>query len=103
VGITEKRIGAEIVIYPNPAGEFFTVGSQQSAVFSRFTNKGSSLSSEISISIYNVYSQRIDRIIIPASNPWQQRFNISTYPGGIYFVIIESNEAPISIMKLIKN
>jgi uncharacterized Ntn-hydrolase superfamily protein len=92
VGIREKRVNGEIVIYPNPAGEFFTVSSQQSAVSSR---------SLVRIEMYNLLGMKVDEINPIGSSNNETRIDATQFSEGIYTVIIFLSDGERESRKLI--
>jgi len=92
VRIEEKLEEHEIMIYPNPATSYFTVGGQRSAVGGQRS---------IQIFICNILGENIGVVSTDAMENWKVTMDVSTYQPGIYFVTVFDNSSPVFIKKLI--
>jgi uncharacterized Ntn-hydrolase superfamily protein len=92
VGLEEKQTEYELLIYPNPASDYFIVSSQRSAVSSQ---------QSIRITIYNMLGEKILEERIDAWNGPVARIDVSAYQPGIYFVSIIENSYPVQTRELI--
>jgi uncharacterized Ntn-hydrolase superfamily protein len=92
VGFEEQDDFAEIVIYPNPASSYVTVGSQRSAVGGQ---------KHVTILIYNMLGEKIGEVIAEARKSWKVKIDVSDYRPGIYFVRVLEKSAPVITRELI--
>jgi uncharacterized Ntn-hydrolase superfamily protein len=82
VGMEDTQSDPGVLIYPNPATEYFTVSSQQSTVNSQQI---------ISINIYNNLGIKIGEASTKAGENWRIKIDVSGYQPGIYFVSVSGN------------
>ena len=99
VGVGERGLQDEYVVYPNPASDSFTVSGRRSAVSSR--QSAVSGQQSITIMINNILGEKVDEKIINAKEIWRVTLDISAYQAGIYFVTILDKSSPILSRKLI--
>ena len=93
VGLPDESGMESITVYPNPAGEFFLVGSRRSAVGGQIED----------VRVYNLYGQLMIRRKVRSAAFDPLKFDVSTYPAGIYFVLIRFEDGPLITQKLIIN
>jgi uncharacterized Ntn-hydrolase superfamily protein len=91
VGIDEKQPDPELMIYPNPASGFVTVGSQQSAVGSQ----------QSVITIHNILGEKIKEVKTDGRDNWKIKIDVSDYQPGIYFVTVSGISTQTLTKKLI--
>ncbi|MFN0274662.1 MAG: T9SS type A sorting domain-containing protein [Chitinophagales bacterium] len=77
----------EIVVFPNPAGNYITITSH----FNQYTNTKAEM--------YNIAGVKVKEIEIQSSS---QQINIKSLPAGIYSIIIKQNAAVMYNESLVK-
>ena len=96
VGVPEKVIEPEVLIYPNPASEYITVSSRQSAVSGQKMAK-------VSIIIYDIYGKVVTATEFGSTEVWKRKIDISNISCGIYLVVVRTTDNALIIRKLIVN
>jgi uncharacterized Ntn-hydrolase superfamily protein len=96
VSVQEYDFSQQVLVYPNPANQQVTVSGQQPNA-SRFADE------KLSLSVFNIYGQELNKIEFTAKQEWKQSFDISHYPDGIYLITVKSAERHLLARKLIKN
>jgi len=91
VGIDVKQSEPDVMIYPNPALSFVTVGSRRSAVGGQHSF----------ILIHNILGEKIQEIKIETGDNWKIKIDVSDYQPGIYFVSILENSKQVLTKELI--
>lgn len=91
VGIDEKQSEPDVIIYPNPAMDYFTVVSHQSLVSGQ----------QSFIIIHNILGEKIREIKTDPRDNWKIKIDVSGYQPGIYFVSIIETSKPILTKELI--
>jgi uncharacterized Ntn-hydrolase superfamily protein len=99
IGIDERQSESEVLIYPNPASDFFIVDSRQLTAGSRQSAVNSQQS--IKIIIHNILGEKIFEMGSLAGDNRQVKIDISAYQPGIYFVSVFENSNPVQTKELI--
>ncbi len=99
VGIGDREEQVRFVLYPNPAGEYFSVGSSQFPVpSSQFAVRGPGNPTDqgsldpFVITMTNLLGQRVYRMELKDAFQSVQRIDIRDFPPGIYLVRISAGE-----------
>ncbi|MBL4664130.1 MAG: S8 family serine peptidase [Flavobacteriaceae bacterium] len=87
LGLDDNDLTNSVILYPNPASNEFTI------------NLGSSITSEVEITVTNSLGQTIQKLSTSAT---QTRVNVSNYHTGIYFVSIKTDTQATTKKLLIK-
>jgi uncharacterized Ntn-hydrolase superfamily protein len=99
IGIDERQSESEVLIYPNPASDFFIVDSRQLTAGSRQSAVNSQQS--IKIIIHNILGEKIFEMGSLAGDNRKVKIDISAYQPGIYFVSVIENSNPVQTKELI--
>ena len=87
LGVDDNELANSVVLFPNPASNEFTI------------NLGSSISSDVNITVTNSLGQTIQKL---STSSTQTTVDVSNYNTGIYFVSINTDTQSTTKKLLIK-
>jgi hypothetical protein len=92
VGFKENGVPEVFNIYPNPASDHFTVSGQWSAVSGK---------ENFTIRICNIIGEIVEKSTFFSNESSRNRFDISNFQPGIYFISIYDGSKLFQTKKLI--
>jgi hypothetical protein len=95
--IGEQVLGIEIQLYPNPATNTLNIRYS-------ISDPSATLRASIrySMFIYDLFGRQMDEVQIPAKDQ-DIRVDVSSYPAGVYFVVLKDEKGNINSSKFVVN
>ena len=106
VGMKEPFLKPELLIYPNPASNYFVVGQLDSWTVGQLDSwtvgqAQDNIKQPVTIIVFNMLGVKVAEIKTNSPENGRIRIDVSDYQPGIYFVTVFNNSAPTLTKELI--